>query len=186
MSNSNIEIRKRITALFFVLFLIFVLLLLRLGYLQLVKGTWYQEKALENRIREIVVEPKRGVIYDRNGNELAVSIDAEGCYAIPAEVRKSDKEDEIARELAGILDMEEKDVYELITKDQQSVLKVVKVTSAQRDNSLLAIPGTEFCSCKKSGILIVAAASPRGTETYPPVAKITSGRNSLIMPTPCR
>jgi stage V sporulation protein D (sporulation-specific penicillin-binding protein) len=86
MSNSNIEIRKRITALFFVLFLIFVLLLLRLGYLQLVKGTWYQEKALENRIREIVVEPKRGVIYDRNGNELAVSIDAEGCYAIPAEV----------------------------------------------------------------------------------------------------
>jgi cell division protein FtsI/penicillin-binding protein 2 len=50
MSNSNIEIRKRITALFFVLFLIFVLLLLRLGYLQLVKGTWYQEKALENRM----------------------------------------------------------------------------------------------------------------------------------------
>ena len=131
MSNSNIEIRKRITALFFVLFLIFVLLLLRLGYLQLVKGTWYQEKALENRIREIVVEPKRGVIYDRNGNELAVSIDAEGCYAIPAEVRKSDKEDEIARELAGILDMEEKDVYELITKDQQSVWLKFKLKNEQ-------------------------------------------------------
>jgi stage V sporulation protein D (sporulation-specific penicillin-binding protein) len=131
MSNSNIEIRKRITALFFVLFLIFVLLLLRLGYLQLVKGTWYQEKALENRIREIVVEPKRGVIYDRNGNELAVSIDAEGCYAIPAEVRKSDKEDEIARELAGILDMEEKDVYELITKDQQSVWLKFKLNKEQ-------------------------------------------------------
>ena len=128
---SNIEIRKRITALFFVLFLIFVLLLLRLGYLQIVKGTWYQEKALENRIREIVVEPKRGVIYDRNGNELAVSIDAEGCYAIPAEVRKSDKEDEIAKELAGILDMEEKDVYGLITKDQQSVWLKFKLKNEQ-------------------------------------------------------
>jgi stage V sporulation protein D (sporulation-specific penicillin-binding protein) len=123
--------RKRTTALFFVLFLIFVLLLLRLGYLQIVKGTWYQEKALENRIREIVVEPKRGVIYDRNGDELAVSIDAEGCYAIPAEVRKSDKEDEIARELAGILDMEEKDVYELITKDQQSVWLKFKLKNEQ-------------------------------------------------------
>ena len=113
------------------LFLIFVLLLLRLGYLQIIKGTWYQGKALENRIREIVVEPKRGIIYDRNGNELAVSIDAEGCYAIPAEVHKSDKADTIARELAGILDMEEKDVYELITKDQQSVWLKFKLSNEQ-------------------------------------------------------
>lgn len=131
MKKSSIEVRKRITWLFFILFFVFVFLLLRLAYLQIIKGTWYQQKALENRIREIVVEPKRGVIYDRNGKELAVSISAEACYAIPAEVEKSGKADIIARELAGILDMKEKDVYGLITQQQHSVWLKFKLNKKQ-------------------------------------------------------
>ena len=79
MSTYSVEVRKKITFIFFALFFIFFLLVLRLAYLQIIKGTWYQQKALENRIREIVVEPKRGDIYDRNGNELAVSINADAC-----------------------------------------------------------------------------------------------------------
>jgi stage V sporulation protein D (sporulation-specific penicillin-binding protein) len=129
--TSSIEVRRRITGLFFVLFFVFVFLLLRLAYLQIIRGTWYQHKALENRIREIVVEPERGVIYDRNGKELAVSVSAEACYAIPAEVKKSGKSDIIARELAGILDMEEKKVNELITKEQHSVWLKFKLNKEQ-------------------------------------------------------
>ncbi len=131
MNKSNIEVRRRITGLFFVLFFVFAFLLLRLAYLQIIKGTWYQQKALENRIREIVVEPKRGVIYDRNKKELAVSISAEACYAIPSEVKKSGDTEEIAEELAGILEMEKKEVYELITKEQHSVWLKFKLNKEQ-------------------------------------------------------
>lgn len=131
MSAYSVEVRKRITIIFFALFFVFFLLVLRLAYLQIIKGTWYQQKALENRIREIVVEPKRGDIYDRNGNELAVSINADACYAVPAEVKKADDVEEVARELAEILDMDQKKVYQLITQDQHSVWLKFKLTEEE-------------------------------------------------------
>ncbi len=116
----------------FVMFFLFcVCLLLRLAYLQIIKGTWYQHKALENRIREIVVEPERGVIYDRNGKELAISISAEACYAIPAEVEKADKVDDTAKGLAEILKMDEEDVYKKITEKQHSVWLQFKLNKEQ-------------------------------------------------------
>jgi len=131
MSAYSVEVRKRITIIFFALFFVFFLLVLRLAYLQIIKGTWYQQKALENRIREIVVEPKRGDIYDRNGNELAVSINADACYAVPAEVKKAENVEEVARELAEILDMDQKKVYQLITQDQHSVWLKFKLTEEE-------------------------------------------------------
>ncbi|MDR9757373.1 MAG: stage V sporulation protein D [Thermoanaerobacterales bacterium] len=131
MSTYSVEVRKRITFIFFALFFIFFLLVLRLGYLQIVKGTWYQQKALENRIREIVVEPKRGDIYDRNGNELAVSINADACYAVPAEVKKSEDVEDVAQELAEILDMDQEKVYKLITQEQHSVWLKFKLTEEE-------------------------------------------------------
>jgi len=131
MSAYGVEVRKRITIIFFALFFVFFLLVLRLAYLQIIKGTWYQQKALENRIREIVVEPKRGDIYDRNGNELAVSINADACYAVPAEVKKAENVEEVARELAEILDMDQKKVYQLITQDQHSVWLKFKLTEEE-------------------------------------------------------
>ncbi|HHW29410.1 MAG TPA: stage V sporulation protein D [Syntrophomonadaceae bacterium] len=131
MSTYSVEVRKRITFIFFALFFVFFLLVLRLAYLQIIKGTWYQQKALENRIREIVVEPKRGDIYDRNGNELAVSINADACYAVPAEVKKAENVEEVARELAEILDMDQEKVYKLITQDQHSVWLKFKLTEEE-------------------------------------------------------
>ncbi len=106
------------------------------------RGTWYQQEALQNRIREIVVEPKRGVIYDRNGNELAISINVDAVYAVPAEVMKSKKTAQVAREVARILDMKEKEVYELITKNQHSVWIKFKVDPAQaRELRARHLPG---------------------------------------------
>lgn len=131
LQSRNIEVRKRITFLFFGIFFVFILLAVRLVWLQIVRGTWYQQQAIQNRIREIVVEPKRGVIYDRNGNELAVSISAEAVYAIPAEVKRSKKAAAIAREVAGILKMKEDQVYKLLTQNQHSVWLKFKADPAE-------------------------------------------------------
>ena len=46
----------------------------RLMYLQFFKSNWLSENALDQRIRDIPVEAKRGIIFDRNGRELGVSI----------------------------------------------------------------------------------------------------------------
>src|SRR4030042_2751247 len=50
---------------------IFLILVLRLFQLTVVKGEYYARLSEENRIREIVIEPQRGKIVDRNGIALA-------------------------------------------------------------------------------------------------------------------
>src|SRR3990167_11272759 len=54
--------------------LFFVFLAIRLFHLTIVKGNYYRRLSDENRIRRVVIEPKRGDILDRNGIVLATSI----------------------------------------------------------------------------------------------------------------
>lgn len=75
----------------------------RLMYLQFYKSNWLTENALDQRVRDIPVEAKRGTIFDRNGRELGVSISTESVYAIPAEI--VDVEGTAAR-LAAILTLD--------------------------------------------------------------------------------
>jgi cell division protein FtsI (penicillin-binding protein 3) len=73
-----------------VVFVFFIILALYLGFhlvkLQVVLADEYTERAREQRERSMVIEPRRGTIYDRNGNILAISVDATTIYANPAEI----------------------------------------------------------------------------------------------------
>jgi stage V sporulation protein D (sporulation-specific penicillin-binding protein) len=119
--NTNIVMRKRIAVLLLLIAGILFLLIFRLGWLQFVRGEELQQKALDNRLREVPVEAKRGVIYDRNNRELALSISADSIGVFPAEVKHSGRAEEIAEELAAILDMPSDRVFELITKNSSFV-----------------------------------------------------------------
>ncbi|NLB51682.1 MAG: stage V sporulation protein D [Syntrophomonadaceae bacterium] len=121
MQTTSLLIRKRIATLFFLFTIGFFILSGRLVWVQFVKGAELTEKAIQNRMRDIPVESKRGIIYDRNGNELAISVSADSVYVIPAELKRSGKEKEVAAQLAGILDMDEKELYEKITKNSSFV-----------------------------------------------------------------
>jgi stage V sporulation protein D (sporulation-specific penicillin-binding protein) len=99
-SASHVTIRKRAALLFLFVVVLMVGLVGRLGYLQFFRSSWLTENAMDQRIREIPVEAKRGIIYDRTGRELAVSVSTESVYAIPAEIRNAD---ETAAKLAAIL-----------------------------------------------------------------------------------
>ncbi|MEK7646937.1 MAG: penicillin-binding transpeptidase domain-containing protein [Patescibacteria group bacterium] len=46
-------------------------LLSRVGYLDVVRGSDFADKAYVNRLRAVALKPARGVIYDRNGRELS-------------------------------------------------------------------------------------------------------------------
>ena len=56
---------------------VFLVLALKLYQLQIKQHDYYQSKALDQQTRSTVVTASRGTIYDRNGNELAVSATAE-------------------------------------------------------------------------------------------------------------
>ena len=57
--------------------LIFLLLLSRYFYLQVIKHEHYQVLAEQNKIKHSRIDPTRGLIYDRNGVLLAENITTE-------------------------------------------------------------------------------------------------------------
>lgn len=117
MQSTNLIVRKRIATLFFLFTMGFVLLCGRIFWVQFVKGAELSEKAMQNRMRDVPVEAKRGIIYDRNGHELAISVSADSIYVIPAEVKASKKEREIAEKMSQALGMDEENIYKKITKN---------------------------------------------------------------------
>lgn len=64
---------SRKTILFFLLIClgVFIIFVLRTGYLQLAKGEYYANRSLNNTLNLLTIFPERGNIYDRNGEELA-------------------------------------------------------------------------------------------------------------------
>ena len=83
--------RKRLVLVLILACSLFFCLIIRTGYIQLIKGEWLSTKASEQQTREIPIEPKRGTIYDANMKELAVSVTKYTVWCKPVEVK--DKKD---------------------------------------------------------------------------------------------
>ena len=140
----HLQVRKRIIILFFLFFLLIILLSTRLTWIQVINSAEYQKKALEQRTRELMVEPKRGIIYDSKGRELAISGSSETIVAIPMEVKEPAR---TARVLSNILDLEYDYVYDRITRRASAVYVKRKVSEevaeAVRKQNLSGIEFTE-------------------------------------------
>jgi stage V sporulation protein D (sporulation-specific penicillin-binding protein) len=118
------QIKKRITILFFIFFLVSIILSIRLAWIQVINSSDYQRIALDQRLRELKVEPKRGIIYDRNGRELAISASSETVVAIPLEIIDKEK---TAESLSKVLNMNNETIYERITRKASAVYLERKV-----------------------------------------------------------
>ncbi|MCK9443061.1 MAG: penicillin-binding transpeptidase domain-containing protein [Tissierellaceae bacterium] len=113
MIKPSYSSKKRLLFLFFSIMIFFILLIGRLGFLQIVKGEELKKGALQQWTKGITIKSKRGIIYDRNGKKLAVSISASTVWASPPDIKDAEK---TAKEVARVLDLDEKAVYEKITK----------------------------------------------------------------------
>lgn len=118
MASPTRTIKKRLLFTLFMICLGILLLTSRLGYIQIVTGDKLRKEALEQWTRDIPVEAKRGIIYDRNGKKLAVSISTNTIWCRPADIEDPDK---TAREVADILGLERDDVYKDITSNQSLI-----------------------------------------------------------------
>ncbi len=64
----------------------FAVICLRLIYLQIFRYGDFQQRAEHQQQRSINVSAKRGIIYDRQGRELAMSIQVDSAFAVPTEI----------------------------------------------------------------------------------------------------
>lgn len=93
-------INLRITLVGFCFFLLISIICAKAVYLQVFCGSWLSQKAARQYEKSFVQEGKRGTIYDRNGNELAVSIES---TSIAAYLNQLEDKTSASRALAKIL-----------------------------------------------------------------------------------
>ena len=85
----------------------------RLFWLQIVRHQEFVERAQKQQQRTFEVAPRRGILYDRNLRELAMTVLVDSIYADPTEI--ADKQ-AAARTLAALVHTDPEDA--LTTEDQ--------------------------------------------------------------------
>lgn len=117
-----------IIRMLFVMGVSIVLLVLGLGTrlfgLQVIDYAFYQDKALTQQTMDKIITPSRGTIYDRNMNELAISVSCTTVCISPATM-EADQVETIARGLSQILNVDYNDIIKKAA-DKKSYYKVIK------------------------------------------------------------
>src|SRR5205814_1759251 len=65
----------------------------RLLYLQVFRYGTFEQRAQHQQQRTEEVSPRRGIIYDRQGRELAMSINVDSVFAVPTEIPRPARPD---------------------------------------------------------------------------------------------
>ncbi len=116
MRVSNVTVRKRLAVVLLVGFLIFLIIDVRLGYVQFILGNKLTGLADDSWSRDIPFEPERGEILDRNGVPLATNMSAPSVMVVPRQVEDPV---ETAEKLAAALNMSKEKAYKHVTKNER-------------------------------------------------------------------
>jgi cell division protein FtsI/penicillin-binding protein 2 len=122
----------------FILLLCAALLLVivvRLVWVQVVNAPAYSARATAQRMRDIELPARRGTIYDREGEPLAVSVDARTVYAAPNTIK--DKAG-AAQALASVLGGSPKSYQSKLAKDSGFVY-IARAVDVDQAKSLEAL-----------------------------------------------
>ncbi|HSB43484.1 MAG TPA: penicillin-binding protein 2 [Nitrospira sp.] len=96
------ELQRRLVVLRVGLLLVVALLALRLWHLQIREGPYYRDLSENNRTRSVILEPARGLIYDRNGVLLANNVPSFSLYVSLEDVKDREALIETLTELIGL------------------------------------------------------------------------------------
>jgi len=107
---------------------VFLLILSRVFYLQIVKGSYYSEMAQDNRIRFTSLKAPRGIIFDRSGKRLVQNVSSFDAIVIPADLSRDIKErEEDEKELAEIFNMNDQNVRTIVESQDMEMLEPVLI-----------------------------------------------------------
>ncbi len=100
-------LRKRFLVISLAAIIIFLLLLLRLWYLQIINADRYRQLSEKNRIRYVPIAAPRGPIYDRDGVLL---VDNRPAFDISALRQEVDDKELLLQRLSGYLGVEQQEL----------------------------------------------------------------------------
>ncbi len=113
-NNPNFAALSRATAFKYIVIAVSAMFIVRLGYLQLVRGSSYKSESSTQAIKQDVVEPFRGNMYDRNGLLLTHNEPSFTIRITPSDFRK----DRLPL-LASILQMDQGDIMKILERNKK-------------------------------------------------------------------
>lgn len=82
--------KKRLIVVLISIFVLLILLVIRIGFIQFVQGASLKEDAVKKQLTSKTINPNRGTIYDSTGKALAISARVDTVVVNPTEVKYSD------------------------------------------------------------------------------------------------
>ncbi|MEC7885731.1 MAG: penicillin-binding protein 2 [Pseudomonadota bacterium] len=111
--KSSTTFETRFTLLLSIGFMLFILLLGRLYYLQVINYKHYNTLSETNRIKYVPTLPKRGMIFDRTGKLLA---DSDAMYSVDLSLSEVDDLKSTIRAMKSLIGISEKDIADFYSR----------------------------------------------------------------------
>ncbi len=134
--------RQRVTGVMICVLAAFAVLLLRLVFLQVVKGEEYRLLSLNNRIRLQSIDPPRGLIYDRNGYVL---VENRPSFDVSITLKDAGKVEEAIKKVSKHLDVSPEELMlKLTTSKNLSAYKPILMKQDIGRNALASMEAHKY------------------------------------------
>lgn len=143
IGSNNMLFRRGMIALLIILTLGFGTGIFRLFQLSIIQGEALQQKAVDQQLKDTVINAKRGTIYDTNGKILAQSATVWKVVLAPINFKNDEQRTIVSKGLAEILDLKQEDVFEKAKEQSYYVIVKRQVESDVRDKLLKFIDELE-------------------------------------------
>lgn len=140
LKRKVLTLNDRLKRILLIFFLLFILLIGRLGWLQIVQGAELKESMYRQLTTSETISPKRGTIYDATGKALARSAQVDTVSIDPTKIvvkkeNSSDIDEEkttalkekVAKAFSEIFDLEYEDTLEKVSSTKSNVTIARKV-----------------------------------------------------------
>lgn len=118
---------------------LFIIIIAHLAFIQFVEGKELSEKAYKQQVKNKIISPSRGTIYDANGEMLAQSIAVDTISLNPEKVvyaNSKDVEDEVIAEgISSIFDITYEEMLDKL-KQNKSVIVIEKKVEKEKVDKL--------------------------------------------------
>lgn len=119
---SHITLKRKLLAIILLVVFLFLALISRLFYIQIITGTSLQTLAFDQWTRDLPFKAQRGDITDRNGTVLATSQSSYTLYVRPNDLKDHNL---VAKAIASVTDGDYETIFKKVIKTGVSEVKVV-------------------------------------------------------------
>lgn len=135
MVEMKLSSKKKIRNALFICFLIILILIGRLGFIQFIQGEELSSLAYEQQTLDRKINPKRGTLYDATGKKvLAVSSTVETVTINPGNISKENKE-KVAKKLSELFELDYEKILKKVTK-RSSIETIAKKVEKEKTDDL--------------------------------------------------